>query len=152
MPIAFESSTMKWQSFIGDKLYFILFILYLFIFNLMSFFDFQVLYFIAARLLIKVEPYGFDLIRLWPFSPKNHGITFSLWFGKQLDDGLPDITYTPHTMEYKFLKRARIHSLGNYFMKNLHKTFLGGKTFAEEERAKCRGIEIFWKLIRASKR
>ncbi len=58
-----ESSTTKWQSFVGDELDFILFILYLFIFNLMSFFDFQVLYFIAARLLIKVEPHGFDWIR-----------------------------------------------------------------------------------------
>ncbi len=74
-------------------------------------------------------------------------MTFSLRFGKQLDDGLPDIMYTPRTMEYKFLKRARIHSLGNYIMKKLHKTFLGGKTFAEGERAKCRGIEIFFENL-----
>lgn len=42
-------------------------------------FDFQVLRFISAGLLIKVEPYGFDWIRLWPFSPKNHDIQPSVW-------------------------------------------------------------------------
>ncbi len=67
-------------------------------------------------------------------------MTFSLRFGKQLDDGLPDITYASRTMEYKFLKRARIHSLGNYSMKKLHKAFLGGGGIAEGETAKCRGI------------
>ncbi len=66
-------------------------------------------------------------------------MTFSLRFGKQLDDGLPDITYASRTMEYKFLKRARIHSLGNYSMKKTSQGLSGGG-IAEGETAKCRGI------------
>lgn len=55
---------------------FCLFLLYI---QFDELFDFQVLCFIYAGLLIKVEPYGFDWIRLWPFSPKNHDIQPSAW-------------------------------------------------------------------------
>jgi len=76
-------------------------------------------------------------------------MTFSLWFGKQLDDGLPDITYALHTMEYKFLKRAWFRILGDYSLKELYfrKTFdiiLSGGEITEGGRERGRGIEILF--------
>lgn len=68
-------------------------------------------------------------------------MTFSLWFGKQLDDGLPGITYALHTMEYKFLKRAWFRILGDYSWKELYRRKAfdiilseGGKSQKEEEK------------------
>lgn len=77
-------------------------------------------------------------------------MTFSLRFGKQLDDGLPDITYALHTMEYKFLKRAWFRILGNYSMKEVYcrKAFgmilSGGKKSQKEEGQETEELRFFF--------